>query len=1418
MKRKIDFRHIAPRNGSQDDAFEEFCCQLARRDPAVPTDSEFVRFHGAGGDGGVECLWRDAAGDEYAWQAKFMFDLTKAKAALDESIATAVKIHPRLRRYAVCLPFDLTGPTGKTKKDGTPSSSQKERFDGYRGDWEAFAAAQGVPLKISLETPCTLLDRLLQFDPNGGRLSFWFDATLFGSEWFADHLSDATRSARPRYTPELRIGTPTAAVFDALGQTHRWQSLSSEKADALKEVVAKWHRSVSAKQYDQAVPAFPAPLVADGQQCLQCLNRLMQDVEASAARPVSPAGIDALGRQVSEALSLFCSIETLLAQDLDTRFGEGRADSPGFRQFQAAYQMSFPAAHLDCARDVLKGLEDVAAWFKEPTAKLPGATTLVLLGPAGAGKTHVTCDAAYLRAKDGLRTVVLFGERFSPAADPWENARQMLGLPATIGRDALLTALDAAGEASGKPLLICIDGVNETKPRTYWQTRLAEMASQVARHPWLRLCITCRSAYEASVMPRGTFEEATGAVRAVHRGFADMESTACRAFFEHYGLEPPPLPAVHEEFSNPLFLRLLCEAMKAASIHRLPSGWMGLSTVIKAFVTQKNELYALQNDQLASHRVPERALQALLSAMERRQTSALSFDDAAEAVDTSAGQAVQRSLTGPLLDWLVREGLLILDAGPDGGEQVRIAFERLGDHLLAARLLDGLGGVDAVRNAFAPGGALCAYVANEPDAMRNAGLVEALSIQVPERFGIELIDCLDESATGDNSDRRDVILRSTITALPWRDPTHLTVRTGGILHDRMTNFMEAFDAALAVGLQPSPVDALWIHDLLRQYPMASRDGFWCPYLYGSYEKRGQVHRLIHAAFATDVAAVPSSVRQRWAALLLWFCAASDLRVRDFATKALVAVTEPEPAVWARLIELAVDVNDDYVIERCLAAAYGTLLRTQNEEAVRLAAEAAHRFVFSASGHRFQNALIRDHARCILELAEHYICLPTEISRTDFLPPYESEWPLAIPPKAELDQYEGDDDQAPRLYSSCFTDDFFNYTLGRLDPYLAGELDKNVAARWVFGHATSALEYLDNPELARFDRHLWAKYGAGRGRVTWAERIGKKYQRISLARLAARLADHVTPKRDRWDPLPKRSPLSFEAGRDIDPSLLVRQSSQDDEAQCWWLPKCFQFNETGGDGKVWVSSVDDILDLAKVLAPKPGSEGRRWLLLAGYPRWSDSADKRDSGTYRIANLEILSHLVPKDDSDAFWKWLSRTHLEHGQMSAGAEFIDGYAGEYPFATVFNVYEDSYFSRGGYGADVPCRDRIVPTSNRLLLESNDSYQEGHVAYRLPARVFFAERRLRWDGGSGYADATTGRLVLCDPSLSAPGPEALVAEEDYLGEFLVRAGYDLFWTVIGEKISMEKPSASARLTFTQALRWDGHSVRKAVMHQQIE
>src|SRR3954469_1096474 len=109
--------------------------------------------------------------------------------------------------------------------------------------------------------------------------------------------------------------------------------------------------------------------------------------------------------------------------------------------------------------------------------------------------------------------------------------------------------------------------------------------------------------------------------------------------------------------------------------------------------------------------------------VERAKRVYLRWSDANAAVN----RALPVGMSGAsLLDWLVREGLLITDADPDdqgldSEDVVRVAFERLGERLFAERLLGQIqpGGLTA---AIATG-PLAFPFADGDAVLSNRGLV-----------------------------------------------------------------------------------------------------------------------------------------------------------------------------------------------------------------------------------------------------------------------------------------------------------------------------------------------------------------------------------------------------------------------------------------------------------------------------------------------------------------------------------------------------------------------------------------------------------------------------------------------------------------------------------------------------------------------
>jgi nucleoside phosphorylase len=1249
--------------------------------------------------------------------------------------------------------------------------------EGNDATWQPIAARHAAAFAFQV---------LAKYLPSGKAISAP-PANPIDLRWQEQHLRDARATAGPRYSSVLQVGTQLHDVFEALGHTNEWLSSVRSQHKELSRLLKRFVDCIETTSDSGWGTAFPEhlrdaghALAEEGQGVVQALAAIGDGApsDVHAALPTSAVMVKA--RELLAALRI----------DLEKKHGAGVADSASFRQFQAEYQATFPAANFDTTQELVACLEEIETWQHSGPARASSAKGVLLVGEAGVGKTHGICDIADDRLRRGLHTVVLFGEHFTSACEPWERIRQLIGL-GPLTRDEILTALDTAGASSGHPLLMCIDGLNESRPRVYWRGWLGSLAAQVSRYPNIRLCVSCRTTYESLVVP-----DEHGLERVEHLGFAGVEFDACRQFFSHHGLEPPVAPSFHPEFSNPLFLKLACKTLQASGEQRMPTAWRGLNTALNAFVSEQNKEFAREHERDARERVPQRALDEFIAEVERVGKVYLPWSQAAAALNRI--QPV--GIVGPtVLEWLVRAGLLITDADPDNSapdaeEIVRVAFERFGDHLLATRLLSRIKPGE-LGNAVQSGP--LAFALANPDAIEaNRGLVEALTIQTPEHpeHATELADGLPPGSA------RDAVLRATISALPWRDPDLMTSRVQELGYEALATkgfAYEAFDNLLSVATQVTPPDALWLHRHLERQPLQARDGFLCGYLHERLEGATAVSRLLRAPFEIDSNQIPEPMCIRWAILLLWFCSAADRRVRDRATKGLIAITQGRPQVWVTLIEEFASVDDDYVVERCLCAAYGVLLRSRSPNVEREVASVVYRAVF-LHPKPTQNALIRDHARCILELAHFDGVLPANVELKRALPPYQSDWPLDIPSEDSLKQYDDARKEYPKLYMSCLQDDFFTYTLSGLEPYMH-VISRAEMGRWILHHVISDIGY-GGKALASYDGYMLYNHGPGRGRPGWAERIGKKYQWIALNRLAARLADHVKPKRDRWDPKVRGVPLVYARGRDLDPSLLAKRDDSPRKGTDWWLPTEYDFGAVANQSTAeWTSTCTDVPASDKMLQPLPRTDGGEWQLLEGYPTWIEAHDTDDNRPYREVWTQIRGYLVKKKSARRAFNWLAKRHFMGRWMIEGAELHEGYVGEYPWGILFTMHPEEWYSRGGRQKPPV---RLAPICNALSSSyEEDAYQEGGITVHVPAQTFFEPKvRLRWDGLGGYRDAN-GRSCFLDPSAAETGAAALLVDRSFLLDFLRERQLAVVWSVLGEKLLIRaQPTGAPRIEFSRA------------------
>ncbi|AII11476.1 ATP-binding protein [Rhodococcus opacus] len=1331
----IDFtriRSIGP--AGQRGGFEQFICQqVAQELPA--TDAKFVSLHGDGGDGGVECYWTLPNGDEHGWQAKYWThhkDVDKTQ--LDKSVKAALDQHPKLTKYTIAIPTDPTGPTGGRGK------SLLEKINdpgGWLEGWQTMATDRSRTVAFEIEWETNVVDRLNRLDTSGTQRRYWFDVDVLSNQWWEDRKQDAVDAARPRYMPELNIDVPAARSIAALCSDDEWWQLVLDQADEITKAVEKLDYAT-----DEVMAADLDVARADAERATVAIAAWHSSRTA--------AGLGDVEQSLKDASDVVAEQEACEAEALTDVHGDW--DSQGWRQYQSEYMVRFPAAAVDFLRELGQKLDKVTRLLISPEGVLAGKQVALMTGPAGIGKTYLAIDAVVRRLAKGRPSVMMHGRWFN-GHEPLAHLRDVLQMPPDLTSEETVALLDESSRAVGAPTLLVIDALNDTRPRSLWRDNLDRLITILGRYPNVRLLLTARTHYVAQVLPPGLTLE-----RFEHTGFESVEFEAVSEYAGFYGLEPPTSPPIHGEFDNPLYLRLVCEALQANRRLSLDQADMGLDELTKMILANANNLVSDRIDASPSDLVVHRAMHALAAAIADAGGAPLTRP-AAQAVLAPIWSDV--SAEKSLLDALIAQGLVEEDVIPDGSpygtDIVAITFERIGHHLIVSDALRAVTEVRDVRAQFT--GRLGQLIGL--GSTIDLGILEATSVVLADRLEIELTELRDE--IGDD----DALATAVIAGIGWRSTASITEKTADIVVGalrREATFEAALTMLFRLAARPKhPLNADFLHDFLSRFSMGARDRFLATWLHCTHGTNGAVDRLIRWAREKPLNEVGGDTTRLWTTALLWTTSATDRRVREPATVAAARLLARHPSQATKLLQQFAAIDDEWVVERALVVAYAALLANGAIADWTAAAEVVWAHFFERLADLTPNAAVRDAARSILEAAADRGALPAGVTVDQFRPPYTSHWPLDWPTEADIEPYDNSD--YPKLVRSSTDDDFYRYCI---EHELNGRpgVDVPAAARWV---VTEVIRLGYRPERhSSFDGYVIATYGGGRGKPKWIERIGKKYQWIALNRLSGHVSDNAPKTPGKWDPPPPPVPgPATMISRQIDPT--IREFAPVDDSPRPWVPT-YDWNATASKtDSQWVA---DDADLPTINVANAEFDRRPFIVMSGFYEWND-ADQRERSRGIWAHL--YPHLIDTTDLPAALAQLEGEDLTGRDISRTPDTTYGYVGEFPYghhhgAMIHTISHD------------PIQPLHVPQPASWHITGDYEYATGDyetISVDAPAPEFFgtAPGNLRWNGRNGWTDTTTGQLVAVLRHTVNASQNELLVDRAWLENWLTTAKKSLIW-----------------------------------------
>jgi hypothetical protein len=905
------------------------------------------------------------------------------------------------------------------------------------------------PMRLHLWT-ADEVDNLL-----GGQVaalrSTYFGELILTPDMLREGHDQSIAPIRARWQPNVHhVGEAERDLRRMLGESESWDVLGALESDL----------RMSAKAVE-AAPPVPAPLtslvsevIAASTQSADTLDRVAQGIRAG--------DLDLLRDEIDSRRRALPPIVATAPRRL--RSGNHRA---------GLYATNAVAS----CRDALRAISDVESAFS--------SRVVAILAPAGCGKTHL---AAQLTAGTPARPhgVLLHGRDFHANQTLDDLARRVsIAAVPVPSMESLLAAVDAAGQRARHRLPVVIDGLNESEDPRVWKPLLASLETALAKYPYVLLACTLRPEFVEDALPEGTR-------RVEIKDYGAETIEAIREHFRHWNIEATDASLPVGLLKHPLTLRLFCEVtnptrQKGIGVHAMPGS-------LTALFDRYLEQVGVRVVELAhrAHRFFAQDVNAAISIIANRL-----WESRTRSIEVGELRAVlgdaQRPWDQSLVRALEHEGVL-LRMPSRGNDSFVPVYDLLGGHIIANALIAKHGQTSFETWIKEPSTTTLLAGAYDTRHPLAADVVSSLVGQLPRRFHSKQLWQLVEEPLRARALRAAGRLESAFLDAATVEALLELVRGGDAeLLDRLWEVR---------GAPGHPLNAEALEQALRPMEVGGRDVRWTEWLRGNFDDVVGDLENLERRWRAGRPRLGDRLRARW---VMWTLTSTVRRLRDQATRTLYWFGRVDPGGLFELTNDSLLVNDAYVSERMLAAAYGVVMSHQQADTD-----------FEAHLKPFLNQLsLAVIGPSATSPTNHYlarlyvrgIVAFTAKFRTSVLPEIlRGKWSFGSPEPVQ--PVSKTDPQADEVNQTLGMD-FENYTLGRLfddrDNYDMNHSGHQAAVAhvrgvvWALGWRAATFEALDGKIADATNRH-------GRGDQASVERYGKKYGWIGFFTYAGLLED------------------------------------------------------------------------------------------------------------------------------------------------------------------------------------------------------------------------------------------------------------------------------------------------------------------------
>lgn len=1349
----IEWNQIKSFNNSQHSAFEELVCQLAREED-IPESVRFFRI--AAPDAGVEAYCVLKNGEEYGWQAKYFSAMGASQwAQVKKSFETALRTHPKLTRYYVCIPLDRNDPRKENQKWFMDHWNDKET------EWKEIAAAQGRNIEIIYWGSSELIHKL-STEKNSGKKFFWFSSAEFSKNWFERLTNLSIKDLGKRYTPKANINLDINFCFEAMARSTLFIEHSTNTIEELEtnlNTLLKFSKQyISSQTHKKAIKNIGT--------IKSSLDPLI----------LSQLTIGIPWQKITSSFEHLNSITTTIEDSLKEIEEHQRRKTSNKLLSNLKYSFA----------KFTKFIKDSKTLSTSPY--------MLLYGEAGIGKSHLLGDLCLRKMHAQTPGILILGQHLTSDEAPWTQIlRNILRL--SCSEEELLGALNSQAESKGERILFVVDAINEGRGKFFWANYIHSFVESFKAFPWIGLVLSIRTSYVNILrLQDNPVDKLT---HTKHRGFIGREDEAASLFFEQYGIIKPATPLLNPEFSNPLFLRLFCEGARGRNKNLESASFQGLNNIIEHYFESVNrELSSPSRFDYPSQKNLVKTVSKNLVTL--KYNSNIQYVDYDTAYSLAEETVKKYSDKRRFLDELISEGVLSKNAfwnnQKEAQEGVYLSYEKFEDHLFTRHLITSEINPENIKSAFAGDGSL-AKIINNPAP--NQGIIESLSIQLPDLFDTELYEVLPLQYKHSKA-----ISAAFVNSMGWRTPKTVKKSSWNYIKDSVLSDKEMFDllihAVYSVAGEPDHFyNADSLHRYLNKMSMAERDTTWTHYINLQEDDTSSIWRLVRwAASIEDKVLLCQKSRRLCAIAISWLFSSTNIKLRDTATKSLAKLLIDDLPLANYLILLFKDINDLYILDRIYAASFGAVVNSDELYGLVDLCNSILGLVKTMKEF-YPNVLIRDYARGIVEYAttKHIV---DASALTKISPPFKSSLPTNLPSNEEIDAYKkewGVDGASGvnTILSSMVTEygrgvasygDFGRYTFESAvrNWDCDANLLSNYACKLIFEEYDYKAEkqgIVDSNSSSsnRFENKI--------------ERLGKKYQWIALYEIVARLADNhmMFDETKGWRNNDEKTNYEgpWNPGlRNIDPTLIQRPS-QSEIRFCFWEKP--HYNNWGFSNKYWLSLTTDLPNPEQIIS-FTDPNGIEWLVLERYLDWKEpdfiNSDYDENNKKNIW-LQCRSYFIKKEESKKIIKNLRSESFMGRWMPESKSQYQVFSREYYWSSAYRYFQKDYYGWSSWeelrhrGEDYSLGSVQVTTEgHHWETGGGDDSQQSYLSPRVD---LYEGLKLKYSSKIGEWLDSSGKLAAFDPAANSATPSCLLIRKDLLVRYLDEHNLKIIWTFLGEK-----------------------------------